>query len=141
MLDLGAGTGALTVPLAATGARVIAVELHPVRARALREAVCGNVKVVEADAAVMALPRRPFRVVANPPFSISTSIIRHLTSRGSALVGADVLLPWYLTKRWLDVRHGEWISSAGLRVPARAFTPLAPDGVTVLRLRRGGRGL
>lgn len=36
VVDLGAGTGALTVPLVQAGARVIAVELHPGRARQAR---------------------------------------------------------------------------------------------------------
>ena len=37
VLDLGAGHGALTGPLLAAGARVIAVELHPLRVSVLRE--------------------------------------------------------------------------------------------------------
>ena len=37
VLDVGAGLGALTAPLVDAGARVIAVELHPGRARHLRE--------------------------------------------------------------------------------------------------------
>ena len=36
VLDLGAGDGALTEPLRAAGARVLAVELHPGRAERLR---------------------------------------------------------------------------------------------------------
>jgi 23S rRNA (adenine-N6)-dimethyltransferase len=36
VLDIGAGQGALTRPLVQAGARVIAVELHPGRAEALR---------------------------------------------------------------------------------------------------------
>ncbi len=36
VVDLGAGTGALTGPLLDAGARVIAVELHPGRASTLR---------------------------------------------------------------------------------------------------------
>jgi 23S rRNA (adenine-N6)-dimethyltransferase len=47
VVDLGAGTGALTLPLLDAGARVIAVELHAGRARRLRE------KVVDRDAAVV----------------------------------------------------------------------------------------
>ncbi len=136
MLDLGAGDGALTRPLAATGARVIAVELHPGRARALRDSVRGNVKVVEEDAAVMALPHGPFHVVANPPFSVSTSIIRHLTRRGSRLVRADLVLPWYLTQRWAEKASRRWEFTNGFHLPPHAFIPRATCPIRVLRVRR-----
>ena len=70
VLDIGAGTGAVTAPLVAAGARVIAVELHPERVAMLRERFAGDdVTVVRADVADLRLPRRPFRVVANPPFA------------------------------------------------------------------------
>ena len=50
VLDIGAGSGALTAKLLAAGARVIAVELHPQRARRLRQRFGSSVVVVEADA-------------------------------------------------------------------------------------------
>ncbi len=83
VLDVGAGTGALTAPLVAAGARVIAVELHPGRAAALRRRFAGDdVVVVHADAADLRLPRRPFRVVANPPFARTTAILGRLLAPG-----------------------------------------------------------
>jgi len=42
-LDIGAGDGALTVHLAAAGARVLAVELHLARVHRLRERSGGAV--------------------------------------------------------------------------------------------------
>ncbi|MDT5037767.1 MAG: rRNA (adenine-N6)-dimethyltransferase, partial [Micromonosporaceae bacterium] len=71
VLDLGAGLGALTAPLAATGARVIAVErdLSYVRRLTARFADWPGVRVVSADLLAVPLPRRPFRVVANIPFA------------------------------------------------------------------------
>ena len=136
VLDLGAGDGALTRPLAAVGARVIAVELHAGRAAALRAATRLDVKIVQDDAGRIALPRRPFRVVANPPFSVSTSVIRRLTCPGSRLVSADLVLPWYVTKRWTGARSLHWTFTAGLRLPASAFYPNATCETRVLRITR-----
>ena len=77
--DLGAGLGALTAPLAATGARVIAVELHPRRAAALREEYAGTrVAVVELDLRDFTFPGRPYRVVANPPYAGVNALVRRL---------------------------------------------------------------
>ena len=139
VLDLGAGAGALTVPLARTGARVIAVELHTARASQLRERLPGKVKVVTTDAALMALPRRPFRVVANPPYAVSTSIIKHLTRPSSQLRSAELVLPWYVTKRWIREDRPGWVFGVGLRVPASAFYPKATTDATVLHIERARR--
>src|SRR5438093_373729 len=102
---LSAGPGALTAPLVAAGARVVAVELHPHRAQALRErfAACA-VTVVQADASDLRLPRRPFKVVANPPFAVSTAILRRLLHPTSRLVRADLVLPRQVAARWAGGR-------------------------------------
>ncbi|HTN80888.1 MAG TPA: methyltransferase domain-containing protein, partial [Acidimicrobiales bacterium] len=60
VVDVGAGWGALTRPLIETGARVIAVELHPGRAAHLRRHFGDDIVVVEADASDLRLPRRAF---------------------------------------------------------------------------------
>ena len=61
VLDIGAGEGALTAHLVRAGARVVAVELNPRRAGILRERFPG-ITVVEADAASIRLPGRPFQI-------------------------------------------------------------------------------
>ena len=77
VVDLGAGDRALTAPLVAAGARVLAVELHPRRAARLRERFAADpVTVVECDIADFRLPRRPFQVVANPPVDSAVLVVR-----------------------------------------------------------------
>jgi 23S rRNA (adenine-N6)-dimethyltransferase len=142
VLDIGAGHGALVAPLVATGARVVAVELHDERVRCLRERYAGDpVTVVQTDASDLRLPRRPFRVVANPPFTITTSLIRRLTSKGSRLVRADLVVPRHVAARWTA---GRGIGSAGYDatmrgLPRRALRPRPPNDVAVLTLRRAPR--
>ena len=79
VVDLGAGDGALTRPLARTGCRVLAVELHPARAAALRDRFADSeVAVLELDAAAFRWPGHPFRVVANPPYAGVNALVRRL---------------------------------------------------------------
>jgi 23S rRNA (adenine-N6)-dimethyltransferase len=144
VVDIGAGTGALTASLVAAGARVIAVELHPQRIDALRTRFAGDpVTVVRADAAHLRLPRRPFRVVANPPFAASAAILRRLLAPGSRLVAADVVLPHWVVRRWALGNvpgAGRWSRShvigLGSRIPRAAFTPHAAADCTTLVIRR-----
>src|SRR6185295_9390598 len=102
VLDVGAGLGALTAPLVDTGARVIAIEMHPRRAQVLRERFGRRVTVVQADAADLRLPRRPYSVVANPPFGITTALLRRVLQPGTRLAGAHVVMQEQAARRWVS---------------------------------------
>ena len=144
VLDIGAGTGALTAPLVRAGARVIAVELHPKRAARLRSRFPRPaVTVVQVDASDLRLPRRPFRVVANPPFGVITAIMRRLLSPGSRMTTADLVLPRHVARRWTDAkapafrRWGMTFSARTIaELPPSSFKPRAPGGTLVLRIER-----
>lgn len=143
MLDIGAGTGALTAPLLASGARVIAVERHPVRAAALRDRFGDDITLVRADAADLRLPRRPFHVVANPPFAVTTAILRRLLHPGSRLLSAHLVLNVDVARRWASPSapaaarwQREVDASLGRRVPRRAFRPAPPADCRMLHLHR-----
>lgn len=140
VLDIGAGDGALTAPLVEIGARVIAFELHPGRAAALRRRFGDDVRVVQADAADLRLPRRPFRVVANPPWSITDPLLRRLLHPGSRLVRADLLLKRSAARRWVEAGASPGHRfSAGSSVPRRAFRPPPPTDGRVLVVERTSR--
>ncbi len=144
MLDIGAGTGALTAALLGREARVVAFELHPQRARVLRRRFAGaRFTVVQADAADLRLPRRPFRVVANPPFGITTALLRRLLSSGSRLATADLVVPRYVATRWSAPgapafpRWSRTFTASVTRgLPGRAFRPPPPGPVSLLHLER-----
>lgn len=144
VVDIGAGDGAITAHLVAAGARVVAVELHPGRAAGLRRRFAdGPVTVVRADATDLWLPRRPFRVVANPPFAATNAILRRLLAPGSRLLSADLILPLHAVDRWSSGRGpaaGRWgrqvTARHGGAVDRRAFRPPPPGRTGVLQLRR-----
>jgi 23S rRNA (adenine-N6)-dimethyltransferase len=142
VLDIGAGDGALTRHLVKAGARVIAVELHSGRAAALRRRFATDgVVVVEADAASLRLPRCPFRVVASPPYRITTDLLRTLLGRDSALVAADLVLQRAAVHRIVDGRgpdrwYRRWSLSPGRSVPRYAFRPPPQVDSRLLVVRR-----
>jgi len=125
----------LTGPLLRAGARVIAVELHPGRVRTLRKRF-PDATVVEADAASLRLPGRPFRVVANPPYGISASLLRLLLAPGSNLTAADLVLQRSVVRKHAPGRVRRFSLSAGLVLPRRAFAPPPRVDSAVLVARR-----
>ena len=137
VLDIGAGEGALTAHLVRAGARVVAVELNPRRADVLRERFPG-ITVLQADAASIRLPGRPFRVVANPPYGISSSLLRTLLAPGSRLVAADLVLQRAVVRKHASGSARRFSLSVGLLLPRRAFLPppRVDSAVLVVRRRR-----
>ena len=143
VIDVGAGSGALVGPLLDAGARVIAVERHPERAAELRERFGAGIRVVRADAADLRLPRRPFHVVANPPFAITAPLLARLVHPGSRMVSAHLVLQRQVVDRWVSGRGravrgwpARFVADAGLVVPRRAFSPAPAVDCRVLVLRR-----
>jgi 23S rRNA (adenine-N6)-dimethyltransferase len=147
VVDVGAGTGAITAQLVRAGASVIAVELHPRRVGQLRGRFAdAPVVVVRADASTLRLPRRPFKVVANPPFGVTTALLRRLTAPSSRLDRATLVLPAWAVARWSAGRGAgspsskhAFTCSPGPRVPAAAFRPAPPRDPAVLFVARTSR--
>jgi 23S rRNA (adenine-N6)-dimethyltransferase len=135
VLDIGAGQGALTAHLVRAGARVVAVELHPRRAAVLRERFPG-ITVLHADATAIPLPGRPFRVVANPPYGISSSLLRTLLAPGSRLVAADLVLQRAVVRKHASGAARRFTLAVGLTLPRSAFLPPPHVDSAVLVVRR-----
>ena len=137
VLDVGAGEGALTAHLVRAGARVVAVELNPRRAGVLRERFPG-ITVVHADATSIRLPGRPFRVVASPPYGISSSLLRTLLAPGSGLVAADLVLQRAVVRKYASGAARRFSLTVGITLPRRAFLPppRVDSAVLVVRRRR-----
>ena len=135
VLDIGAGEGALTTHLVRAGARVVAVELNPRRVGVLRERFPG-ITVVHADATSIRLPGRPFRVVASPPYGISSSLLRTLLAPGSRLVAADLVLQRAVVRKYASGAARRFSLTVGLTLPRRAFLPPPQVDSAVLVVRR-----
>jgi 23S rRNA (adenine-N6)-dimethyltransferase len=145
VLDVGAGDGALTVPLLAAGARVIAVETHQGRLATLRRLAQQErrLTVVRADGADLRLPRLGFHVVANPPFAITSALLRRLLQPGTRLLDAHLVLQQAAALRWAGPHApaaSRWQRvhdpELGRVIPRRRFTPAPAVDTRVLVLRR-----
>lgn len=144
VLDVGAGSGVITAELLRADAHVVAIELHEQRLAILHERFADRrVTVVRADATDLRLPRRPFKVVANPPFGAITAVLRRLTTPSSRLERASLVLPVWAATRWASGRGAggprsreAFECSLGPRVPARALRPPPPHEPRVLLVRR-----
>jgi 23S rRNA (adenine-N6)-dimethyltransferase len=148
VVEIGAGTGVLTLALARRAGRVLAVERDPRLAAGARRRLAGhgNVAVVTADALRLPLPRRPFRVVANLPFGSTGAMLRRLLDDPRApLQRADLIVQEEAARRYAaaapatprTVRWGAWYElRAGRRLPPACFSPPPRVAAAVLVVRR-----
>ena len=149
-LEIGAGKGALTLPLAARAGRVVAVELDSRLARRLRERAPANLEVLEGDALAMdlgALVPPGSRLAGNLPYAISSPLLlRFLELRGQVrdlhvMLQAEVAervaaAPGSRAYGILSVFYGLWADvDVPLRFPPGSFEPPPKVGSAVLRAR------
>jgi 23S rRNA (adenine-N6)-dimethyltransferase len=135
VVEFGSGGGMLTDQLAKEVRKVTAVEYDPrwVSHLKVRFSHAENVRVVHEDALRVKLPSQPFRVVANVPFYITTSMLHRFLDDPTTPPEAVHLL----VQKQVALKHARstpttlktlnwspWYRfSAGLEVPADAFHP------------------
>lgn len=82
VLDIGAGSGVITIALAKRVREVWAIEPDHTAAEKLRANLAKyhieNVRVFEQDFLTLNLPETPYKVFANPPFHLSAEILYKL---------------------------------------------------------------
>jgi 23S rRNA (adenine-N6)-dimethyltransferase len=148
VLEAGAGTGRITEVLAASAARVIAVELDPWFAEVLRRRfrARSNVAVIESDILREPMPSTPFRVFGNVPFALTTAILRWLLDDPTSALGrADLIIQYEAARKrafvwpttlvslgWLPW----WEFSLMRRLPAAAFEPAPAVDAGLLRITK-----
>lgn len=101
-LEIGPGAGALTLPLAARVARVVAVELDGRLAAGLRQRAPGNVSVVTADALEAPLHElvpAGARLAGNLPYYISSPLLRRILALRAHLRDAHVMVQEEVARR------------------------------------------
>jgi len=145
VVEIGAGSGMLTQPLLAVGARVVAVEPDRAFAARLRRG-CPEARIVERGWRDVPWPGERFRVVANVPFAEAAEICRSLFSDPRVpLTAADLIVEWdFAAKRarlWPSTAQtvvwSAWYELAVVRrLPPSFFVPAPSVAAGILRARR-----
>ncbi|NYE19417.1 23S ribosomal RNA methyltransferase Erm [Microbacterium immunditiarum] len=143
ILEIGAGDGDLTTPLARLGRPLVAIDIDEHRVRTLRRRL-PDVRIQHADAL-----RHPLDhpvVVGNVPYHLTTPIMRRMLTRRSWR-HAILLTQWEVARKRAGVGGGSMMSAQAApwfefrlhgRVPARHFRPVpSVDGGIIGITRRG----
>ncbi|MDA3644702.1 23S ribosomal RNA methyltransferase Erm [Saccharopolyspora indica] len=146
VVELGAGSGAITRELLHSGREVTAVELDPHWASSLR-ATFPEVRVIRCDMLDFRFPATGHAVIGNLPFGITTSMTRRLLTERT-WSEAVLLVQWDVARKraeggsQLNAQWAPWyeFQSCG-RIPARSFRPMPTVDGGILKVRRRSRPL
>jgi 16S rRNA (adenine1518-N6/adenine1519-N6)-dimethyltransferase len=149
VLEVGPGLGVLTERLASAAKRVVAVEIDPELARALRVEFGETTVTVHTEDVLKVDPasffEAPFVVVANLPYHITSPALRHLLAAGPPFASRLVVMVQAEVATRIAAQPGDMSSLAvaiqaqarvwiGRRVPASAFFPRPKVDSAVLML-------
>ena len=147
IVEIGPGSGALTLPLQRLGRPVTAVDVDAKMTAELRKRVDASVTtVVTGDFLRHRLAPTPQVIAGNLPFHQTTAILRHLL-HAPGWTDAILLVQWEVARRRAAVGGATMMTAQWWpwftfelhgRVPAAAFTPRpgVDGGILVIRRRR-----
>lgn len=145
IIEVGAGSGALTGPLSRLGRPLTALEIDEGLAARLRRDLGGSADVIAADFLHHRLPLTPHVLVGNLPFHQTTAMLRRIL-HAPAWTDAILLVQWEVARRragvgastMMTAQWTPWVTfTLGRRVPAAAFTPRpGVDGGLLVIARR-----
>ncbi len=150
VIDIGAGSGAITAVLARRCQQVLAYENEPGILNKLQQNMRRhkNVKVIAQDFLQAKLPDEPYKVFANIPFHLSADIVRKLTSNNEMHAPRSIYLivqkqfaqkivpsDWHFTSK-LGTQLAPWWQTR-IRRPLRRtdFTPPPAVDTVLLELK------
>lgn len=151
-VEIGAGEGILTTRLATLFAEVLAYEIDASVAGRLRARVAGrtNVRVLLTDFLAARQPSRPFQVVGNAPFSLTSPIIDWCLKASRMTAATLITQREYARKRtggygrWTQLTVSTWPQVswrlAGT-IPRTEFRPVPRVDAAILRLERRAQPL
>ena len=127
VLEVGAGLGSLTVPLAASGAEVVALELDPRLLPALEEVLepFPRATVMAADAVTADWPAilgegGPWVAAANLPYNVAVPVVMGLLEKAPSVDGMLVMVQREVGERLAAGPGDELFGAVSLRVAYRA---------------------
>jgi len=148
IIELGAGDGALTRPLARLGRPLTALEIDPRRARNLavnlRADKDADVEVICADILRHRFPGTPHTIVGNIPFHLTTAIIRRLLA-GHTWTCAVLIVQWEVARRRAGVGGASMLTATWWpwydfrlvrRIPAASFRPVPSVDAGLMTMHR-----
>lgn len=157
VVEVGAGLGSLTVALAATGARVLAIEFDRAILPALREVTEGlePVEVLAADVTSIdwsaTLGEEAWTLCANLPYNVATPLVQRLLEEVPAIVHMVVMVQREVGDRLLARAGDPGYGPLSLRVdqhatarvvrtvPSEVFWPRPNVASVVVRIDRRER--
>ncbi|MBR3132358.1 methyltransferase [Candidatus Saccharibacteria bacterium] len=137
VVEIGSGSGVITSALAHRVSHVIAIESDQKTAEKLRENlkkhVITNVTIIEEDFRNFNLPTEPYKVFANPPFSLSSEIFHKLIESANPPESIYLILQKQFALKLLNnTRH--YTSQLGFKLTKNYTTrirlPLKPTDFT-----------